>query len=246
MEDIWFDDARFIASNKGIQILHSNAELNEKEYDFVLGGKTFVLDISKPENEIWLKLENKSCRYAINRALRYGVTVKKVESEEERNKYLDFQNNFCQEKGIPSVSRADIDELDVYYAEDSQGDYLGGCAFLKSQDHKTVRYKYGATVHRLRANEAILWKAICEYHVQGYENFDFGGCIPTEDRESYYYRHFEFKKKFGGELVESYTYFKIHGIYRVGYWLFSIVLKLCFKNDLNQFVIWLNKLGMIR
>lgn len=246
MQDIWFDTEQFRKGSGGIHVLHSNDELTKEDYDFRLGGKTFLLDISESLDDVFKRFDYKSCRYCINRAKRDGVEVWKAESQEEIQTYLKFQQDFCARKDIPNVSEADINEMDVFCARSKEGEFLGGCAFLRSVDHQTVRYKYGATAHKLSANESILWSAICFYHECGYKYFDFGGCVPTEDRNSYYYRHYHFKKKFGGELVESYTYFKIRGAYRFFYYAFHAVLIVFFHNDVNGLIVWLNKIGMIR
>lgn len=244
--DIWFDTDIFRKGSKGVYILHSNDELDRENYDFCLGGKTFLLDISRPLEEIFAGFDYKSCRYGINRANRDGIVVWKVENREDFEQYLSFQQKFCAEKEIPNVIEADIEEMDIFCAKSAEDEFLGGCAFLESADHQTIRYKYGATSHKCNANESILWEAICYYHEKGCHYFDFGGCVPTEDRESYYYRHYHFKKKFGGKLVESYTYFRIHGFFRIFYYAFNFVLKIFFHNDVNSLVIWLNRIGMIK
>lgn len=244
--DIWFDEALFEKAKDKIVSLHTNSVLDRSDYDFKLTGQTFLLDITREEQDISSGFDYKSCRYCINRAERDGIHVWKAQNEIEKAKYLDFQNSFCEEKEIPKVDERELNELEVYCAETPEKEFLGGCAFIISADHKTVRYKYGATAHRFNANEAILWKAICDYHKRSFEIFDFGGCVQTDDRESYYYRHYHFKKKFGGELADSFTYFKIRGIYRVYYWLFVNFVQIFFHNDVNGFVVWLNKKGFIQ
>ncbi len=244
--DIWFDTERYRSARHPVKMLHSNDRLPQKAYDFSLTAKTFLLDIARDTDDIMAGFDAKSCRYCIRRAQKDGVRVWKACGDQEREIYLDFQSSFCREKGIPDVTREDIRDLDIYCAESQDGEFLGGCAFLLSADHRTVRYKYGATKHRLNANEAILWRAICDYHDAGYVCFDLGGCTPTEDKESYYYRHYHFKKKFGGTLEDSYTYVSVRGVYRACYLIFSLFLKLFFHGDANRLVVWLNKRGLIR
>lgn len=244
--DIWFDTKRFLNSKDLVAALHTNDKIDRNEYDFKIIAKTFLLDISMELEEIFAKFEYKSAKYAINKALRDGVTVKKIRTQEERKQYLSFQSDFCKEKGIPLLHEEELAELTCFYALSKDGEYLGACAFLESEDKKTVRYKYGATLHKLNANEFILWHVIQEYHKEEYHYFDFGGCIPTEDKESYYYRHYHFKKKFGGDLMDSYTYFRIKGIYRIFYYLFHCFVKLFFKGDVNEFIIFLNRVKILR
>lgn len=243
--DIWFDRQGFEESDEKIVCLHSNTELPSCKYDFKLTAQTFLLDISKTEKEIFAGFEYKSCRYAINKAKRDGVRVWAARGAEEKERYLGFQRQFCRERGLPEADQSELESLEVYCAETKEGEFLGGCAFIVSADQKTVRYKYGATAHRLNANEAILWKAICDYRERGFQFFDFGGCVPTEDKDNYYYSHYQFKRKFGGKLAESYTYFRTRGLFRAFYYGFICLVKLFFKGDVNRFTIWANKKGMI-
>lgn len=205
-----------------------------------------MLDISEEVEGIFSKFEYKSARYAINRAIRDGVKVYKIVTSEERSKYMEFQRSFCEKRGIPVLREEELDFLSCYYALSKDGEYLGACAFLESADQRLVRYKYGATLHKLNANELILWSVMQIYHKLGYQYFDFGGCIPTDDKESYYYRHFRFKKKFGGELVDSYTYFKVRGLYRGLYWMFKEGVRLFFKGDINAFTNFLYEKNLLR
>jgi lipid II:glycine glycyltransferase (peptidoglycan interpeptide bridge formation enzyme) len=246
IHDIWFDTDCFKKSKRSITALHTNDVLNKDDYDFCQNNKTFILDISGEENDIFSKFEYKSARYAINKAIRDGVTVHKIISDTEKKQYMDFQKEFCMQKGIPVLDESEWEYLTGYYALSSEGEYLGACAFIESEDGKTVRYKYGATKHKLNANEIILWEAIKEYKKKGFIWFDFGGCVPTEDRESYYYRHYHFKKKFGGELIDSYTYFKIKGIFRIFYYIFIKFVDLFFKGDVNGFTNWLNEKKILK
>jgi lipid II:glycine glycyltransferase (peptidoglycan interpeptide bridge formation enzyme) len=246
IKDIWFDTPVFLNSKCAITSLHTNDVLNKTDYDFKLDAKTFLLDISKDLDEVFANFEYKSARYAINKSIRDGVTVHKVTTPEEIKQYMEFQKSFCEQKKIPMLREEELQNLTCYYALSKENEYLGACAFIESADGVTARYKYGATLHKLNANEAILWYVICEYHDKGFKQFDFGGCIPTEDKESYYYRHYHFKKKFGGDLIESYTYFRIKGLYRIFYYIFILFVKAFFKGDVNGFTNWLNEKKLLK
>ncbi|WP_160558430.1 peptidoglycan bridge formation glycyltransferase FemA/FemB family protein [Parablautia muri] len=239
--DIWFEEELFYTADSSIKCLHENKKIDKNMYDFKITAKTFLLDISKEIEDIFACFDYKSCKYAINRANRDGIRVWKVEDSDDKKKYFDFQNLFCEEKGIPKLDADELNNIEIFCAETDEKEFLGGCAFIISGDKKTVRYKYGATLHKYNANEAIIWYAIQNYHARGFEMFDFGGVMPTEDKTSYYYHHYKFKKKFGGDLIDSYIYFKLKGVLKVLYCPFEIILKYCFKQDINNLVIWLNK-----
>lgn len=242
--DVWFENNTFLTTKSKIAILHSNDVIEKEKYDFSFVTYTLTLDITASQEELYKKL-NRGCRGRINRAERSEINVYRTTDKEELDSFNEYQAEFCKRKHTPVVDRAELDDLEVFLARNKEGDFLGGCAFLISDDNKLVRYKYGATEHELNANEAILWKAICHYHERGFEVFDFGGCVPTEDESSYYYRNYMFKKKFGGELAESYLYYKIRGIYRIFYFGFDILVKIFFKGNVNDCVMWLNDRKLI-
>ena len=244
--DVWFEKNKFLSSTWSITALHTNEILEKNEYDFQQIAKTFVVDISESKEEIFSKFDYKSARYAINKAIKDGVTVHIVQTDEERMQYWEFQKEFCVAKGIPCLNKDELTELTSFYALSKSGEYLGACSFIESEDGKTVRYKYGATLHKLNANEIILWEAMKQYHQRGFRNFDMGGCVPTDDKNSYYYRHFHFKKKFGGELIDTYTYFKIKGVYRVFYYIFITLVNILFKGDVNAFTNWINQRKILK
>jgi len=246
IHDIWFDIECFERSKCAIVALHTNDVLDKGEYDFYQITKTFLLDIAQEEQKIFSKFEYKSARYAINKAVKDGVTVHRIRTDEEKKQYMIFQKKFCEEKSIPCLDEDELESLTAYYARSADGEYLGACAFIEAEDGKTVRYKYGATEHKLNANEIILWEAIKAYRERGFCFFDFGGCVPTDDKESYYYRHYHFKKKFGGELTDTYTYFKVSGVYRVFYYIFNVFVDIFFKGDVNGFTNWLYQKGILK
>lgn len=244
--DVWFAKNKFLSSTWSISALHTNEMLNKNEYDFQQVAKTFIVDITGTEEAVFSKFDYKSARYAINKAIKDGVTVHTVQTSEERMQYWEFQKEFCKAKGIPCLNEDELSELTSFYALSKEGEYLGACSFIESEDGKTVRYKYGATLHKLNANEIILWEAMKQYKQRGFELFDMGGCVPTDDKGSYYYRHFHFKKKFGGELIDTYTYFKITGVYRIFYYIFIAMVKIFFKGDVNAFTNWINQRKILK
>jgi lipid II:glycine glycyltransferase (peptidoglycan interpeptide bridge formation enzyme) len=244
--DIWFEEELFYTAQSSIKCLHENKVLDKKKYDFALVGKTFILDISREPSEIFNGFSYKSCKYAINKATRDGIHVWKAEKDDEKIEYMRFQNSFSREKKIAEISSDELAGVDVFCAETQDKTFLGGCAFVLSDDNMTVRYKHGATSHMLNANEAILWEAIKFYHSRGVAYFDFGGVVITDDKSSYYYRHYKFKEKFGGELADSYTYFRMKGKWKIAYFFFKLLLMCFWRGDVNNFVNWLNRYGMLK
>lgn len=245
IHDIWFDEEKFKNSKYNIVILHTNADIGSK-YQFKFVGHTFLLNIEEDEEIIFKKLDYKSARYAINRAKRDGVIVKKIESDQERKEYVEFQKTFCAEKEIPMFHEDELNELISYYAISKDGEYLGACSFIADPYKETVRYKYGATKHKLSANEIILWTAICDFHNEGYKLFDFGGVIEGGKSSDEYKGYYQFKKKFGGDFVESYSYIKTNGVYKFWGLLGKSCINVVWKGNTNEFVRWLARKKLLQ
>ena len=88
------------------------------------------------------------------------------------------------------------------------GQLIAGNLFLIHGD--TMLYYQGASTRdraqTLRqAPAACFWAAIRAARALGLTRFDFGGCTPTDDPHDPRYGVWEFKKKWGGELVTFYN-----------------------------------------
>jgi hypothetical protein len=85
-----------------------------------------------------------------------------------------------------------------------EGQLIAGNLFVVHGD--TMLYYQGASTRdrtqTLRqAPAACFWAAIRAARAFGLSRFDFGGCTPTDDPSDPRYGVWEFKKKWGGELV---------------------------------------------
>lgn len=246
ISDIWYDFDEYDKDNTDITLLHTVQERKPARYDLIISGKTFLLDLTQGENELLKNMEYKSCRYAINKSTRDGIIVKHAVDKNELEEYLNCQNEFCRERGFAEIRESDLKKYDICIARSPDGEFLGGCAFLADEKTGIVRYKHSATSHKYNTNEAIIWYMICDYKSRGYCYLDLGGVIPTDDKKSYYWRHYHFKKKWGGYLVNDYTYVKA----RRAISFFLIILKpfvrIFFNNNYNDAINWINKLCTIR
>ncbi len=88
------------------------------------------------------------------------------------------------------------------------GELIAGNLFVIHGD--TMLYYQGASTRdraqTLRqAPAACFWAAIRAARELGLARFDFGGCTPTDDSADPRYGVWEFKKKWGGELVSFYN-----------------------------------------
>ncbi len=244
-EDIWFEEEAFKNSRSFISILHSPKKVDQKGL-ITINEKTFLIDLTKPLEDIFSKFDKKSKRYAINKAERDGVTIHLASSAKEREDFYNFFLNFAQMKGIPRIDQEELKEYDIFYALAPGGQYLGGCAFVKSNDKSVYRYKHGATSYQHNENDLLLWKAIQHAKAKGYTTFDFGGVKVVEDQNSDYFRHYKFKEKFGGELADFYSCIKIKQPFFSFTLPFRVGVHIFFKGDYNQVINTLSKRRMLQ
>lgn len=228
ISDVWFDRDQFYREKEPIVILHTPEVINNKKL-LVKVEKTFVIDLSMPQENIFANFK-KSARYPINKAIKDGVIVDKVSNREQADSFYKFFTDFSSRKKIPPMKRDELDNYEIFYAISPEGEYLGGCAFVKAADKSVFRYKHGATSYKNGENDLILWEAIKFAKINGYRTFDFGGVTVTDNKKSYYYRHFKFKEKFGGDLTDFYTYIILSPVLL---WLYPISLFII-KFDLNK------------
>ncbi len=234
IHDVWFDLIKYHESKYLIKILHTNKIIDN--YSIIIKEKTFTIDLSQDIDVILSNMDKKSAQYPISKALKSGVYVSKAESETELRKYFNFFDDFAKKKSIPSIAYDELLDYDVFLAYSKENELLGGCAFLIDDESSTYRYKHGATLYKYNENDLILWEAIKYAKTIGYKIFDFGGVKITQDKQSYYYRHYKYKEKFGGDLTDFYCYIKFSGILKLFTFTFKFILNVFFNGDFNRLI----------
>jgi hypothetical protein len=250
MNYYWMDQPSFAQSGNSISLLRTHHDLKRNEYHCKITYKTFLIDLSKSLDDIFSAFDAKAARPKIRKALRSGVTVKVAESVEEKQRFFDFYQEFAQTPGrknkILVVQQDELEKLHILYAVSSEGEYLGGIGLLPSSDGRYLLDKYCATLHKLCEQELLIWDSIRYAKERGYSYFDLSWMLPTEDRSNKQYNLYQFKKKFGGELVEFYSYIKIRGALKVLGVGFRLVLRYLFNDDINKCTLFLKKIRVFR
>ncbi len=246
----WMDTEGFLKSRHSISLLRSHEDLPEKEYFLKISYMTFLIDLSKSKEEIYSAFDYTGARYKINKALKSGIAVKKAETVEEKQKFYNFYRAFAydpkRKNKILVLQKEELDRLEVFYAVSAGGEYLGGTGLLPSPDRRYLLYKYAATMHRFCENELLIWHAIQYAKDAGFSYFDMSWMWPTEDKKSDEYRLYQFKKKFGGNLVPFYTYIKLKGPLIVPGAIFKLLLNSLFKGDIIRFTLFLKKMKVFK
>lgn len=173
---------------------------------------TFVLDISRSEEEI-LKSMNQKTRYNVKLAEKRGVEVIKDNSKEAFEEYWRLTEETTKRQGFYShtkqyhqkmwqeMTSAGIGQL--FKAVYNQETLTAWMAFILN---KKLYYPYGASTSRHRevmANNLMMWEVIRYGKKMGCTEFDMWGSLGPEPQtnDSWYGFH-KFKQGYGGELVE--------------------------------------------
>lgn len=213
---IWFSEHPYDVSEYDCVIFRQCSK------DIVLEGfskqefTTLIIDLTKDEDELWKNMSKSSCRYAINRAIKDGVTIR---INEEYDRFYDLNDNFRKLKGISSYN-VNVEYMKKYctlFVAESEGDLLGGQLYLNDRDR--FRWLLGAS-KRLddcddnkktligNANRLTIWKAMLRAKDAGKSVFDMGGYYTGKNNDPQMEGINKFKESFGGELVTYYHYQK--------------------------------------
>ena len=177
---------------------------------------TLVIDLTLDLEDIWKRMDRKSCRYAIKRAIRDGVKVKLNENYEV---FYDINQRFRKHKGLPPGPSVDfMKKYGTLFVAEFDGEIVAGALFVENTN--TIRWLYAASerleVEKNKAtlignvNHLIIWEAIKYAKQKGIKEFDMGGYYMGSNKNDPRYTINLFKKSFGGKLVKHFDYQKYY------------------------------------
>ena len=175
----------------------------------------FLIDLTKPKEELWAGLSKSRRRY-IRKAREKGVTVEEIKNRKLIPIFYDLLCQIYKNAKIPLV------DISLFYAAYDilapknmiklflvryKDEYIGGIMTPIYKGAITEWYVCGSRAHsKLYPSEMATWHPIEWGSENGYHTFDFGGA--GNPNEEYGVR--EFKRQFGGQLVNYGRYKKIH------------------------------------
>ncbi|OFV65893.1 MAG: Methicillin resistance protein [Candidatus Syntrophoarchaeum butanivorans] len=175
----------------------------------------FLVDLTKSREELWNNLSKKR-RNNIRRGKKRGVTIKEIK---DRSSIFSFYNLIQETYRNAKLPLADISFFDSifellvpknmakFFLAMHENKSIGAILVLI---YKGVIYDFFAGASRkylfLCPNDVLAWYVIEYGSANGYYTFDFGGA--GNPKKKYGVR--EFKKQFGGEMVNFGRYRKIH------------------------------------
>lgn len=178
---------------------------------------TSIIDLTQDLKEIWKNMSKSSCRYAIKKAERDGVTVKKSQRYHE---FKEINKSFRRAKGLPPTPKKLMEIFEkcavLFFAEYGR-EILAGQVYVT--DGHAIRWLIGAS-RRLEvdankglignANKLVIWEAIRFAKTSGMKEFDMGGIYTGDDKDDQRTAINKFKLGFGGEIKTYFNYRKVY------------------------------------
>ncbi len=175
----------------------------------------YLINLDRPEEKIWM-LIHRSMRKNIKRSQKKGVVIQKATNKSQIKKIYGFLEDVYHNAKIPFEDMSHFEAIfDIlvprgmaaFHLAEHDGEYIGGRVTLI---YKGIIYAYSVAVpnkyKRLYPNALLNW-GIMQWGLEnGFHIFDFGGA-GTPDKD---YGVREFKRQFGGELVNYGRCKKIH------------------------------------
>jgi lipid II:glycine glycyltransferase (peptidoglycan interpeptide bridge formation enzyme) len=174
---------------------------------------TYILDLSKTEEELFANLSSKT-RYNVNVAAKKGVTITENSSAEGMENYLKVLEQTTERQGFyahgPEYFRTMWEVLGksgmirIFHAV-YEGKIL--VAWIMFMFNGVLYYPYGASVREHRdvmASNLMMWEMIRFGKNNGCTSFDMWGSLgPNPDEKHPWYGFHRFKKGYGGVLNQS-------------------------------------------
>ena len=179
--------------------------------------QNFLINLVKPVDEIWKQLK-KSRRYGINKAKKRGVTIEEIREKELIPMFYGLLQDTHRHRNIVfediSNFEATFDilvprNMAKFFMAKYKERYIAAILILL---YKGVVYDWYAGSSQKREdlvlcpNDLIAWHVIEWGANNSFHTFDFGGGGELSDTSGWV----EFKRQFGGELVNYGRYTKIH------------------------------------
>jgi len=180
----------------------------------------FLINLNRPEGEIWRDI-HKSRRKGINRALKKGIFIEELQNKKLIPIFYNIIKETYKNAKIPlddiSLFKAAFEllvpkHMAKFYMAKYEDIYVGARAVLC---YRGLIYDWYAGALSdylsLYVNEALVWYILKEGANSEYHTFDFGGAgSPYKE-----YGVREFKRRFGGEMVNFGRYTKVYSPIRM-------------------------------
>lgn len=172
----------------------------------------FVLDLQKPEDELFANLQSKT-RYNVKLSHRKGVRIYEDSSQKGLEQYLEILAETTKRQGFYAHSPEyfktmwetlqDSSMMHIFHAE-YQGTIL--VSWVMFIFNGVLYYPYGASrnLHRnVMASNLMMWEMIKFGKSQGCKSFDMWGALPPDaNKKNPWYGFHRFKQGYNPEHIE--------------------------------------------
>jgi lipid II:glycine glycyltransferase (peptidoglycan interpeptide bridge formation enzyme) len=170
---------------------------------------TLILDLKRNEEELLAQMKPKG-RYNIRVAEKHGVIVRESHAASDAKIFYELLRKTTERDGFAAHPAAYYEKFLTALGENAHcfiAEYKGKAiaASLCTFAGDTVTYYYGSSNHEFRsvmAPYALQWKAIQTAKAWGYHYYDFLGIAPENSANHAWSGVTDFKKKFGGEVID--------------------------------------------
>ena len=180
------------------------------------GWQNFLIDINKPNEKLWSNLK-KDKRQAVRKAERMGLKITEATDRSETAIFYDLVKERYVKRKTPLEDISNFEAVFDILVSESKAKFF----FAKYGDeyiatrlvllYKGVIYAWysGSNSEYLQyhPNDFITWQVLKWGSENGFHTFDFGGGGTSDEISAGWV---EFKRRFGGELVNYGRYTKVH------------------------------------
>ncbi len=219
-ESTWIPDKQSLRPD-GLQVRddkHKISNLFHKSPKPLFTKHNFVIDLTKSEEEL-LKLMSQKTRYNIKVAQKHNVKVEERTDDAafrvylrlyfettKRQGYHGHNENYHQQVWDTLKSAGMAQLLIAFYQQPGTKNQVPLTAWMLLNFNDTLYYPYGGSsiAHReVMSNNLVAWEAIKLGKKLGLKEFDMWGALgPDADPKDSWIGFHNFKKGYGGELVE--------------------------------------------
>jgi len=206
-----------ISQKVGVPSAHKQINQFLEKHDAVPGRPlftkhTFILDISKSEEELFSNLTSKT-RYNVNVALKKGVVIYENSTKEGMEQYIKILEETTKRQGFYAhgpdyfqkmwQAMGESGIIKIFQAVYENKVLASWIIFIFNG---VAYYPYGASTREHRdvmASNLMMWEMIRYAKSQGCTKFDMWGSLgENPDKKDPFYGFHRFKKGYGGELHE--------------------------------------------
>jgi hypothetical protein len=172
--------------------------------------RTPLIDLSPDEDQLWQKLEPKSCRYEIRKAQKADCAISLNEKGDAARLLINDSIRRLRYRAELGESewQALLPSHDIFLCR-WQTIPMAAHVILRDHPRRARLLLSGGedrNNERFRAivgpcNRLLHWHELRHYKAEGFRAYDFGGC--DLDKKSPHYSNSQFKLSFGGEVVEE-------------------------------------------